>query len=361
MPMKTLLNIVLAILALTMINAHSFSASRKILVEMQTSTTCSPCYAADVYYFQSWLPNYGGAEQIVTLAYHVWWPTPGNDPIYLSNATHVQGRVQFYSGGGSTFAPRAYIDGFVDGGSSYTSWPGAIESRFLDPAPISITLTGSRNGSTLNLNAAINADRVVNSSSWRVHWAVVESGLSVPQNSPSGYVPFVHEYAHRSMYPDHNGTAITISQGQTVNMPQAITLNNEWIANKCRVIVFIQNTTDKKIQNVEYVDVPMLTSVGEPVHGVPTIFEVSQNYPNPFNPSTKIDYAVSKQSFVTLKVYNMLGQEVRTLVSGEQNVGVHTEIWDGIDNWGSAVPSGIYFYTMTAENFSQTRKMIFLK
>jgi hypothetical protein len=359
--MKTLYTSFAVAAMLLAFTAQGDAAARKVLVEIQTSTTCSPCYAADVFYFQNWLPNYGGASSIVTLSYHVWWPTPGDDPMYLANITPVQTRIAYYSGGGSTYAPRAYIDGFVDGTSNYTGWPGSIEGRFLDPSPITITLTGTRNGTTLNMNAAIFAEQAVNSANWRVHWAVVESRISANQNSPGGYVPFLHDYAHRNMYPDGNGSTISISQGQTVNIPRQLALGSTWVPSACRVIVFVQNNTDKKVQQVEFVEVNTLTSVGEPVNGVPTTFAISQNYPNPFNPATDIDYAVSKASFVSVKVYNLLGQEVRTLVSEEKSVGVYQARWDGKDNVGAEVPSGMYVYKMIAGSFSESKKMILMK
>lgn len=174
-------------------------------------------------------------------------------------------------------------------------------------------------------------------------------------------MPFIHDHVHRNMYPDANGSPITISQGQTVNIPRVITLNSSWAASNCRVIVFVQNNTDKKIQNVEYIESSSLTSIGEPVGGVPTTFAVSQNYPNPFNPSTRIDYAVSKQSSVSLKVYNLVGQEVKTLVSEQKSVGVYKAEWNGKDNFGKDVPSGMYLYKMTAGSFEQTKKMILIK
>lgn len=356
--MKTLSRVLLSLCLFGGVLTMGFGAPRKVLVEMQTSTTCSPCYAADVFYFHQWLPNYGGADQVVTLAYHVWWPSPGNDPMYLANPGPVQARVS-YNGG--TSAPQAFIDGFVNGGSGFATWPGAIEARFIDASPVSITITGSRNGATLNLNAAIYADRAVNSANWRVHWVVVESGISAPQNSPSGYVPFVHDYAFRNMYPDANGSPITISQGQTVNIPRSITLNASWVANNCRVIVFVQNNTDRKVQNVEYLDINTLTSVGEPVNGVPTTFALAQNYPNPFNPTTTFDYAISKQSFVQITVYDLLGREVRTLLSEEKAVGIYNTTWDGTNNAGESVPSGMYLYRMSAGTFTEAKKMLLLK
>jgi hypothetical protein len=352
------LSIVLAVVMMLVASYDAGNAAaRKVLVEIFTSTTCSPCYAADVFYFQNWYPNYGGNASVVTLAYHVWWPAIG-DPMYAANTVPVQTRVSYYT---VPYAPDANIDGFIHGTSSYTGWPGLIEGRWLDFSPINITLTGTRNGSVLNMNAAITAEQAVNSSNWRVHWVVVQSEISEPQNSPSGYVPFTHHFVHRNMYPDANGSPITISQGQTVNVPITLTLNAAWIPANCRVIVFVQDNTDKKVQNAEYAEVATLTSVGEPVNGVPTTFAISQNYPNPFNPTTTIDYAVSKQSFVSVKVYNLLGQEVRTLVSEEKGIGVYQAKWDGNNNVGAEVPSGMYLYKMIAGSFSGTKKMMFMK
>lgn len=357
--MKTLYKFLAVAVMMMAFSTLGSAAARKMLVEIFTATTCSPCYNADVYYFQSWLPGYGGNTSIGTIAFHTWIPTVG-DPMYAANTGHVQTRYAYYMSSG-LYTPHAYIDGFIDGGSTYTSWPGAVEGRFLDPSPVSITITGTRNGNALNLNAAIFAELPVNSTTWRVHWVVVESGISAPQNSPGGYVPFIHDYAFRNFYPDPNGSTITIVQGQTVNFPRSIPLDASWVPNNLRVIVFVQNNTDKKVQQVEFVDVNTLTSVGEPVNGVPTTFAVSQNYPNPFNPTTAFDYAVSKQSFVSIKVYNLLGQEMRALVSEEKGVGVYQATWDGKDNVGTEVPSGMYLYKMIAGNFSETKKMMFLK
>lgn len=100
---------------------------------------------------------------------------------------------------------------------------------------------------------------------------------------------------------------------------------------------------------------------------LPKDFSLSQNYPNPFNPSTKISYAIPKQSRVTLTVYNILGQEVATLLNGkEKEVGFHTVEWNGADHRGRAVSSGVYLYRIQAEGingekYTQTKKMLFVK
>ncbi|MFZ2323036.1 MAG: T9SS type A sorting domain-containing protein, partial [Ignavibacteriaceae bacterium] len=94
---------------------------------------------------------------------------------------------------------------------------------------------------------------------------------------------------------------------------------------------------------------------------VPTNYNLSQNYPNPFNPSTIINYSLPKSSFVTIKIYDMLGREVKTLINSEQNSGTHNIQWNGDNNFGSKVSSGTYIYSIRTGDFYQAKKMILLK
>jgi hypothetical protein len=100
---------------------------------------------------------------------------------------------------------------------------------------------------------------------------------------------------------------------------------------------------------------------------VPKEFALDQNYPNPFNPSTTLRYAVPVNAPVTLKVYNILGQEVATLVNEVQAPGIHTVIWNGTNNLGRSVGSGVYFTRLQAPraggagDFVQVRKMMLIK
>ncbi len=90
--------------------------------------------------------------------------------------------------------------------------------------------------------------------------------------------------------------------------------------------------------------------------GLPMVFSLSQNYPNPFNPITTIKYALPRDCWVRLEVYNILGQKVASLVDGEQRAGYKTVRWDA-----GALSSGIYFYQLQAGEFVQTRKMVLLR
>jgi hypothetical protein len=94
---------------------------------------------------------------------------------------------------------------------------------------------------------------------------------------------------------------------------------------------------------------------------VPGAYSLMPNYPNPFNPSTAIAYQTPQDGHVTLTIYNVLGQEIRTLVDTHQAAGTHTAMWDGTDAAGHHLNSGVYFYTMKAGNFTQTRKMVLMR
>ena len=104
-----------------------------------------------------------------------------------------------------------------------------------------------------------------------------------------------------------------------------------------------------------------VTEVSSPMVDIPQRFELYQNYPNPFNPSTSITFDLPEDAFVTLKIYNIIGQEIRTIVNDFKNAGRYTVVWDGKDNSGKIAPSGIYLYRITAGKFSKTLKMVLSK
>jgi len=100
-----------------------------------------------------------------------------------------------------------------------------------------------------------------------------------------------------------------------------------------------------------------------PVENSPKRFTLFQNYPNPFNSVTTIHYIVGGEGYIhtTLKVYNTLGKEIRVLIDKSQKAGFYSVLWDGKDQKGNEVTSGLYFYQLRTKNFVQTRKMTILK
>jgi hypothetical protein len=99
---------------------------------------------------------------------------------------------------------------------------------------------------------------------------------------------------------------------------------------------------------------------------IPNEFSLSQNTPNPFNPTTSIYYGLPKSAYVKLKIYNDIGQEIKSLVNNSNSAGYHIAIWDGKNDNGILVPSGIYFYIIQIESdgkitYQKTNKMFLLK
>ncbi len=108
------------------------------------------------------------------------------------------------------------------------------------------------------------------------------------------------------------------------------------------------------------------TDVGDGEHGeagvtLPKQFVVNQNHPNPFNPTTEISYSLPIKAEVTIAIYNVLGQRVKFFEQGEQSAGAYSVTWDATDERGKSVASGVYFYKVSAGEFSASRKMVLMK
>jgi hypothetical protein len=140
----------------------------------------------------------------------------------------------------------------------------------------------------------------------------------------------------------------------------------------------IDSVTHPSYTQTEYIFAPVSTTDYKPIWGgpinistsgvdesdlsnIPATFELQQNYPNPFNPTTKIKYGLPTKSHMTLKVYNLLGQEINTLVDQVVPAGTHETQWDGKDKTGVEVATGIYFYKLVAGDFVETKKMMLVK
>ena len=105
----------------------------------------------------------------------------------------------------------------------------------------------------------------------------------------------------------------------------------------------------------------VVTSVERVANAVPSSFNLGQNYPNPFNPSTTIRYTIPEPGSVRLRVFDLRGNEVRTLVDESQPAGVYEALWNGADRSGVPVSSGTYFYRLESGNRTSTQRMILLK
>jgi hypothetical protein len=124
------------------------------------------------------------------------------------------------------------------------------------------------------------------------------------------------------------------------------------------MFVYHDYNTDGSIAGIraEYPEFGTVAASTTPTDQLPTVYSLGQNYPNPFNPSTEISFALPNSGQVELIVYNVLGQEVETLVDRHMEAGNHTVTWNAAN-----YSSGVYFYRLNAERFTQTLKMMLLK
>jgi hypothetical protein len=101
------------------------------------------------------------------------------------------------------------------------------------------------------------------------------------------------------------------------------------------------------------------TEASSPI--IPKEYSIYQNYPNPFNPSTTIEFKIPKEKYLTLVIYNILGEQIRSLFAGNMASGSHRIIWDAKSDLGGNVSSGIYFYQIKTDDFVEIKKMILLR
>ena len=90
-------------------------------------------------------------------------------------------------------------------------------------------------------------------------------------------------------------------------------------------------------------------------------YSIHQNYPNPFNPITKLHYSIPEKSLVSIAIYDILGNQVKTLINQTQDAGYKSVIWDATNDYGKPVSAGIYLYQIQADEYISTKKMVLLK
>ena len=114
-------------------------------------------------------------------------------------------------------------------------------------------------------------------------------------------------------------------------------------------------------QDTLYDDYQSPSAIEDGLANIPANFALEQNYPNPFNPTTTIEFVLKQQTDVSVAVYNLIGQRVRTLVNDNRKAGAYQVVWNGTNDLGQKVSSGIYFYKIEAGDFVDTKKMVLMK
>ena len=133
-----------------------------------------------------------------------------------------------------------------------------------------------------------------------------------------------------------------------------------WVGEDTLTIV-VEDTSGARDSTIVLIQVTAPVGIEDYTGLIPLQFEVFQNYPNPFNPTTTIRYALPKRSDVTIEIYNLMGQLVTRIHKEGVRAGYHEERWNGVNQRGVPIASGVYIYRLRAGEYVQTRKMLLLK
>lgn len=164
---------------------------------------------------------------------------------------------------------------------------------------------------------------------------------------------------------DHLGFNIYRDLRDEFDRSRALKLNKELIQGSSpyqffdqsvdRITTYYYWLEDVSLNGIRTLHGPISANLA---NGVPYVYELRQNYPNPFNPSTNIKFSIPQTEFVEIMIYNVLGQQVKTLVNQKLLPGFHQVVWDGKNDQGMKVSTGIYLLKMKCQDFIQTRKMM---
>jgi hypothetical protein len=190
------------------------------------------------------------------------------------------------------------------------------------------------------------------------------SHFDIPLGSEFGDSLYLYRL---SFLPD--GWSFSVSDSGWIHVPDTIGVDithPDQIPDEdsARVVFYAYNDQDVFAGTAEVLvyDPNTVVDVQDPVGlDLPTSFAITQNYPNPFNPMTTIEYSVPSRTDVTIEIFNVLGQKVRSLVRGSKSAGSYRIEWNGNDDSGKPVSTGVYLYRFQAGDMVYTKKMLLIK
>jgi len=356
--MKKILLLAFVIALLAGFNSRiSYSQSgMNTMLEFCTGTWCQYCPCGDViaHNIQTIRP------QVLVLAYH--GPLGYGDPFDGFNGNSIISLMGFNA------YPTGVI-GRVSGIQQRNTWAGWVNVVSTDYAPaVSYSMTKSYNTSTRQLDVSVTATALRNiDTACYINFLVYEDNIVYPQTGNSGCPgssTYIHEWVVRSLVNGATGELLKAApwtQGTTATKSWTYSLNNAWVANNCTAAIFgylgngssIITDGSPTVQTWKEDIIP--TGVNNN-NKIPVSYKLSQNYPNPFNPTTNIKFSIPRDGNASLRIYDMLGNEVATYLEGFVKAGEYNAVIDA-SGWAS----GVYFYKLSTSEFTDTKKMTLVK
>lgn len=358
---KNIITTLFSVLFLFTIVSGAFASPRNVLVEYITGTWCGncPCGHQTVNTITSANPN------TIILAYHAF----GTDPFRNFNGNEIVNLLGLVS------TPTSVIDRNVFIGTlSYPLWISGVENRYSSSpdSPVDIVITSkSFNDLTNELTVNVNATALDNlTGQYKINAVIVEDNLIYQQNfysqcgTPGIVSNYEHDHVTRNMVNGAAGenlnTGNNWSMNQTISKNFQTTIDASWIPDNCRIVLFVykegSTLRTSEIQQAIQEAVTGTTGITSNNSGQVSGYELSQNYPNPFNPTTNIKFSIPEDGNVSFKIVDISGKEVENYVNGFLQRGSYNVEFDG-----SSFASGIYFYELKTDNFTDRKKMMLLK
>lgn len=326
------------------------TAKQNVLLEIATGGWCQYCPGAAM-----------GADDLHAGGYNVAIVENHNGDPYATTISN--GRNTYY---GVSGYPTSIFDGVVRyvGGSAsqslFSAFLPVVQQREVIKTPVAIEIFGTQDRQNYNLQVKINKTGRIIRPNLVLHVAITESEIAYTWHGQTHF-----SFVNRNMIPGLDGTPVDL---MNLDMPfieveLPLIMGETWVHEHCELVAWVQDLDTKEVLQAAKV---LLSDLQEPVSnyvdGVsPVQTALNGNYPNPFNPETNISFGIKEAVHVSLEIYNLKGQLVKNLVNDVKPAGNHVIVWNGKDNNGNSVSSGLYYYKMTAGKYSSTKKMIMMK
>jgi hypothetical protein len=222
-----------------------YAGDRLMIIEGFTSSTCGPCASNNPYLIA--FMRTADLEKICAIAFHMNWPPPGDDPMYLHNPADNNGRRSYY---GVNSIPQGRFDGFITLNSPYSTslFQTYYDQRVNILSPVSIILTDSTIGDSVKIKARIYCESSLTNSGTTLYVAVYEDSIKYASPPGSNGETEFH-WVMRSMLPNSNGTQLTLLPGDLNTYEFKYWKNPVWNQNQIRIMAFVQDNTTKEIVN----------------------------------------------------------------------------------------------------------------
>lgn len=354
--MKKLLLTLLVILSFSF-NSYSQTTGNQTnaLLEYCTGTWCQYCPCGHVI-VDGILSNY---PNTVVLAYH--GPASSSDPW----SSYSTGMISTFGFGNYPTGVVGRKTGIIDRGS----WNNRVVVQSVVAPTVSISVANrSWNAGSRTFTCDVNMTaRAMLDGNYSVNFVLTENNLIYSQTGNSGCTggsAYVHEHVVKGMINGDMGTPVITSghwaTDETVTKSINYTVPEGIVPDNCNINIFVYKvgtaiSTDYNVQQALTFPMTSSTGIGNS-SSIVSEYSLTQNYPNPFNPTTTINYTLPKDGNVSFKIYDMLGNEVGEYVNGFQKAGIYTVVFDGAN-----LSSGIYYYKLETQGFSETKKMMLVK